>query len=176
MAILICLVIVFQALSGFAQERIVVSWDAFSNGASLRADSEENAITSTVGQAYASTKSKAENAIVSGGFLFGAVQPVSAVEESAVNEKAYEYKLEQNYPNPFNPSTTISFSLAEHARVTMKVYDILGRQVRTLVNETMKAGNHQVVFNAAGLASGIYFYRITAGNTFVKVRKLMILK
>ena len=86
-----------------------------------------------------------------------------------------EFVLEQNYPNPFNPSTTIKFSITEPAKVTLKIYDILGREVRTLVNETKNAGNYVVDFDASGFASGMYIYKITAGN-FTASKKMMLLK
>jgi hypothetical protein len=85
------------------------------------------------------------------------------------------FKLEQNYPNPFNPSTVISWQLAAGSFVTLKVYDILGREVKTLVNERQSAGTHSVTFNAAGLSSGVYFYRISTGS-FVQTKKLMVIK
>jgi hypothetical protein len=86
------------------------------------------------------------------------------------------FTLEQNYPNPFNPSTNIKFSIPVQSSVELKVYNLLGQEVATLVNnETLKAGNHVVSFNASNLASGVYFYKITAGQ-FVSTKKLMLLK
>jgi photosystem II stability/assembly factor-like uncharacterized protein len=85
------------------------------------------------------------------------------------------YSLTQNYPNPFNPSTIISYQLAARSQVTLKVYDILGREVATLVNEEKSAGNYEVKFNANNLASGTYIYRFTAGN-FVQTKKMLLLK
>jgi len=89
------------------------------------------------------------------------------------------YALMQNYPNPFNPSTQIHYSLAKDGYTTLKVYDILGREVATLVNAQEKAGEHTVPFNSAsirsGLASGVYFYRIESGS-FVSTKKMMLLK
>jgi hypothetical protein len=90
-------------------------------------------------------------------------------------EKKYEFKLEQNYPNPFNPSTRITFSLRENSLVTLKIYDILGKEITVLVNEVLGAGNHQVEFNGSNLESGIYFYEIRANN-FRDVKKLILLK
>ena len=83
--------------------------------------------------------------------------------------------LEQNYPNPFNPSTTIRFSLSHREHVTLKVFDVLGREVAKLVNGELNAGEHSVVFDADGLSSGIYFYRLQAGD-FVDTKKLVMLK
>lgn len=86
-----------------------------------------------------------------------------------------EYKLYNNYPNPFNPETTIRYSLAAGSHVSLKIYDMLGREVITLVDGEKAAGVHSIKFNAASLSSGIYIYRITAGS-FTDLKKLMLLK
>ncbi len=86
------------------------------------------------------------------------------------------YYLSQNYPNPFNPSTIISYSVPKASLVTIKVYDILGKEVETLVNENKSAGNYSVQFNASSkFASGVYFYRMQAGS-FVETKKLILMK
>jgi photosystem II stability/assembly factor-like uncharacterized protein len=85
------------------------------------------------------------------------------------------FSLEQNYPNPFNPMTTIQFSISELSIVYLKVFDLLGREVATLVNGRMEAGVHQVSFDASRLASGIYFYKLETGN-FSQTKKLTLLK
>ena len=85
------------------------------------------------------------------------------------------YSLSQNYPNPFNPATMIKYSLAKSDRVKLVVYDLLGRQVASLVHEQQKAGNYAVRFDAAALASGMYFYRIETGS-FTQVKKMLLLK
>lgn len=90
------------------------------------------------------------------------------------------YNLSQNYPNPFNPSTTIKYSIPNTAsvyssNVVLKVYDILGKEVRTLVNQVQSAGNYEVSFDASRLATGIYFYTIKAGN-FYQTKKMMLIK
>jgi hypothetical protein len=91
-----------------------------------------------------------------------------------------EFALEQNYPNPFNPSTKINFSLAADSKVTLKVYDLLGQEVVTLVNGELAAGEQEVTFNAAALNSGVYFYRINAeganGRNFTSVKKMILTK
>lgn len=87
-----------------------------------------------------------------------------------------EFSLSQNYPNPFNPITTIKYQLPVNSRISLKVYDILGREVETLVNEVKDAGYYSVNFNAAKLSSGVYFYRIETNNGFAKTMKLVLLK
>jgi hypothetical protein len=86
-----------------------------------------------------------------------------------------QFSLSQNYPNPFNPLTTIKYGLPTDEHVTLKVYDILGREVHTLVNEVVKAGYQQVSFDASQFSSGVYFYRLDAGS-FTRVKKLLLLK
>lgn len=90
-------------------------------------------------------------------------------------EIALDYSLGQNYPNPFNPTTIIEYSVANTGNVVLKIYDILGREVETLVNEQKQAGNYRVEFNANNLSSGIYFYTMRAGN-YVNTKKLIVLK
>ncbi|MGQ9805769.1 MAG: T9SS type A sorting domain-containing protein [Chlorobiales bacterium] len=89
--------------------------------------------------------------------------------------KAQEYRLAQNYPNPFNPTTNISYVLPKAENVSLKIYDVLGREVATLVNEVKAAGAYTVPFNASNLASGVYFYRLQAGS-FVQTKKMMLVK
>jgi len=84
-----------------------------------------------------------------------------------------EYVLEQNYPNPFNPSTTIRFAIPEAGRYTIKVYNILGQEVVTLLNEELNAGVHNVKFNASNIASGMYIYKLSGEK--VNISKKMIL-
>ena len=86
-----------------------------------------------------------------------------------------KFDLKPNYPNPFNPSTRISFDLPESAEVRLTVFDVLGRQVATLVNQPMKAGSHTVNFDAQRLASGVYIYRLEAGS-FSMTRNMMLIK
>jgi uncharacterized repeat protein (TIGR01451 family) len=85
------------------------------------------------------------------------------------------YSLGQNYPNPFNPSTVIKFQIPKESQVKITVYDVLGKNVATLINEKKSAGYHQVEFSASGLASGLYLYKIEAGS-FTDVKKMMLIK
>ncbi|MBK7631628.1 MAG: T9SS type A sorting domain-containing protein [Ignavibacteriales bacterium] len=91
-----------------------------------------------------------------------------------------EYKLEQNFPNPFNPTTKIRYSIPsnvnrEMSNVVLKVYDILGNEVNTFVNEQKEPGYYEVDFNASQFASGVYIYRLISGN-FISTKKMMVLK
>ncbi len=95
--------------------------------------------------------------------------------EDVILETPTNYILNQNYPNPFNPSTTISFSLPAKEFVTLKIYDALGKEVTTLVNEELNAGSYKNDWNAGNLSSGIYFYRLQAGK-YSETRKLILLK
>ncbi len=114
----------------------------------------------------------------------------TGVEKEHPENLPDKYVLYQNYPNPFNPSTTIKYTIPSVERdlsrfnrselksalqVTLKIYDILGREVATLVNEKQKPGNYEVVFNAQKLSSGTYFYRITSGD-FIKTMKMLLVK
>jgi hypothetical protein len=85
------------------------------------------------------------------------------------------YQLHQNYPNPFNPSTVISYQLAKSSRVSLKIYDMAGRELKTLVNKTQNPGNHIVTFDASGFASGIYIYKLKAGS-FEQSKKMVLLR
>ncbi|MDP2207277.1 MAG: T9SS type A sorting domain-containing protein, partial [Bacteroidota bacterium] len=86
-----------------------------------------------------------------------------------------EFELMQNYPNPFNPTTTIRFGLHSASYVTLKIFNIFGQEVATLINEKRDAGQHSVQWNASGIASGVYFYRMTAGK-FTEMKKMILLR
>ena len=86
-----------------------------------------------------------------------------------------EYRLNQNYPNPFNPTTTISYSIPMTSNVSLKIFNVLGKEVATLVNETKNAGNYSINFNAVGLSSGVYFYQLTTDN-FTSTKKFTLMK
>lgn len=85
------------------------------------------------------------------------------------------YSLSQNYPNPFNPVTNLEFEISKSGFVSLKIYDMLGKEVASLVNESLQPGTYKYIFNASDLSSGIYFYRITAGD-FIQTRSMMLLK
>ncbi len=105
--------------------------------------------------------------------VFGVMGPVSVRDiDGTIPEN---YSLSQNYPNPFNPTTQIDFSIPVSGLVTLKVYNILGQEVATLMNGEMKAGNYRVEFSTDNLSSGTYFYKLTAGS-FTSVKKMLLLR
>ena len=83
--------------------------------------------------------------------------------------------MEQNYPNPFNPVTNLEFGISDLGFVSLKVFDILGKEIATLVNEKLNPGNYKVEFDGSGLTSGVYFYRIEAGE-FVDTKRMILVK
>ncbi len=97
---------------------------------------------------------------------------IARQEESTIPST---FSLEQNYPNPFNPTTTIRFSLANNEFVSLKIYDVLGKEISTLISEEMNAGTYTVNWNASALPSGVYFYRLQAKN-FSETKKLVLTK
>ena len=102
------------------------------------------------------------------------VQTPTAVEERSTSVPS-NFSLEQNYPNPFNPTTTISYQLPISSKVTLRIYDLLGREVATLVNQEESAGWKEVEWDASSIASGIYFYKLQANN-FIETKKMLIIK
>jgi agmatine deiminase len=113
----------------------------------------------------------------SGNFRFTVTAPQIA---STGNEYAKEYELFQNYPNPFNPSTNIKYQIANNCFVTLKVYDVLGKEIAVLINENQKSGNYEVPFSISQIPgvqmpSGIYFYKLVAGD-FIDIKKMLIVK
>jgi hypothetical protein len=107
-----------------------------------------------------------------GGLWWDHVVSVEKSDDPSIPEN---YLLSQNYPNPFNPSTKIEFSVPVESNVSIVVYDLVGREVATLVNENMPSGNYSLTWNAAGLTSGVYFYRMESQN-YVEVKKMIMMK
>jgi hypothetical protein len=112
--------------------------------------------------------------VTSSGGIAGYYEVISGISNNN-NQVPSNYELSQNYPNPFNPSTNISFQLPQANNVKLVVYDLLGREVATIVNGYMNAGKHTVDFNASTLASGVYVYRIEAGS-FTAAKKMILVK
>jgi photosystem II stability/assembly factor-like uncharacterized protein len=110
----------------------------------------------------------------SSGKIFRSTYSTTGVSESHQREPS-SFLLAQNYPNPFNPTTTIRFDLPQRSQVTLVVYDLLGREVKKLIEEFREAGRHSVSFDASDLSSGVYFYRLIAGG-YVQTRKMIVQK
>ena len=113
-------------------------------------------------------------------FLFGTstkglyeVDLVTNIEEET--SICHDFYLSQNYPNPFNPMTNIQFEIPDLEKVTLKIYDILGREISTLINEEKKTGIYRIKFDGTDLPSGIYFYQLKAGM-FTQTKKMILLK
>ena len=100
---------------------------------------------------------------------------ITAIDDKEVNNIPSDFVLYQNYPNPFNPRTVISFQLPVFSKVSLKIYDLLGRVVATLVNEEKPAGHYKINFDASKLSSGVYLYRIIAGD-YINSKKIILLK
>ena len=136
--------------------------------------SEDLRMFGTLGQAIVGVTSNSSNSNKVG-FWYLAIDLITSVEQAQASDNLpTEFRLQQNYPNPFNPSTTIRFAIPQRSQVTLKLYDILGRKVATLVDERLRPGEYKVVFDASALANWVYVYRIQAGE-FVRSRKLMLL-
>jgi len=163
----ILILIIFFALPVFSQQ---IKQGVFTNGAVVSSNANFN-VSSNLGQLFTGV-STSPDFIVNTGFYYGVSLIVSVDEEEVL---PIEFKLEQNFPNPFNPVTVIKFSVPHFEHVAINVYDITGSNVATLVNKQMDAGNYTLTVDASFLASGVYIYRITAGN-FVATKKMMLLK
>ena len=142
------------------------------NGGAVITDAEHT-LVSTIGQSAIGITQDASN-IIQAGFWYQSGGLLTAVEQD-LDVLPVKFRLDQNFPNPFNPTTTIRFAIPKPAFVILKLYDLHGREVTTLVNREMSSGEFDVVFDATGLASGVYFYRIQA-EEFTQFKKLMLLK
>ena len=156
-----------EALFG---NRTVVTVDK--NAYSLNANFELQAVYDVDNDGYPD--------LVGLGLQDSTVQVWGLESATGINESdliAAGFQLQQNYPNPFNPSTKIEFIIPNGVRnlVTLKVYDILGKEIATLVNESKPAGEYEVNFDASGLASGFYMYKLQAGN-FIETKKMILIK
>jgi hypothetical protein len=107
-------------------------------------------------------------------FTIAKVFPITFVQEK--NNIPFSFKMEQNFPNPFNPNTVIKYILPQETHVLLTVYDMLGREVQTLVNEQQESGFHSAHFNAKEISAGIYFYRLKINNNTVITKKMNLIK
>jgi hypothetical protein len=130
-------------------------------------------LNSTVGESFIGKSTSTLNQQQVGFWYVYQQSIITEIEEEETIPTVF--KLEQNYPNPFNPSTKIKFAVPEKSNVLIKVYDILGSEVVTLVNKEMDAGWYENDFNAFGLSSGVYLLRMEAGS-FVNTKKMILLR
>ena len=167
---LIITVLLGCSLSLSAQMKI--SSSVFGTAAVISSDSS-GTMRGTVGQGFIRTTSDTAH-VMAAGFWYQISQLVlTGIDEEEIIPEAFE--LRQNYPNPFNPSTTIEFALPRAVKVQLRIYDVLGRTVGTLVDEKMPAGRYEIRFEARNLPTGMYFYRIQA-DRFVEIRKMLLVK
>ena len=165
--VMVALLLVTVALPQYQISNSVIG----SGGSTI--SNANNILVSTVGEAFIGKSSNTVNQNQIGFWYAYQQSTITDVE----NEETIPtvFKLEQNYPNPFNPSTRIKFAVPERSNVLIKIYDILGSEVATLVNEEMDAGWYENNFNAAGLSSGVYLFRMEAGN-FISPKKMILLR
>jgi hypothetical protein len=161
----------FLTLSSNAQNS-QVKWSSFAVGFGLPS-SENSAATSSAGESFAGTSTNENSKVVSGFLSYSTSITTGIADEKNLIPVIFD--LHQNYPNPFNPSTVISWQLPVSSRVSLKVYDVLGKEVATLVNENKEAGYYETRFDGSALASGLYIYRLSAGN-FVSTKKMLMIK
>lgn len=154
-------------------QNATVQWFALSSGFAVTSVQSGRMLTMSAGQPFVEVSS-GPNHIVESGFLAHPVLRDILVSVPQQGELPLAFNLDQNYPNPFNPSTKISFTVPMRGFVELKVYDMLGREVATLAGENLPAGSYERVFDATGLASGVYFYRLSTTN-FVHTKKLVLL-
>lgn len=169
--LIMLLVFFFFLQSKTFSQTSAIPWSSFNNGFGVPG-SANTSVTSAVGQNFVGTMQQGNTRIESG-FLFPVL--ITAVDENGVKQIPMSYKLYQNYPNPFNPGTTIQFDIPKLSKVTLKIIDMLGREVAILVDEQLQPGEHKVIFDTGKLTSGVYFYRLQA-EEFSATKKLMLLK
>jgi hypothetical protein len=167
----LALVVALLAVALTAQGQYTVAESVVSCGGGVMRTSA-NRMIGTVGQAAIGVMSNGHHT-AQGGFWYQPGWILTGVPGG--EELAPVFMLSQNRPNPFNPVTTIDFGVEQRTRVTVRLYDVRGREVRTLVDDERDPGLHSVVLNASGLASGVYMCRMEAGS-FVAERKLVLLK
>ena len=152
-----------------------ITWSSFDGGFGV-SNSGNSQIVSSAGIPFTGSSVNGSSGILSGFLTNYSVLITGIKEEQKLIPTVY--MLNQNFPNPFNPSTVISWQLPDRSHVSLKIYDILGNEVATLINENREAGYYETTFNASSLASGMYIYRLSAsgraGNYFFTRKMLMI--
>lgn len=160
-------------LAGTISAQTEVARSVIASGGGV-SEGENHRLVGTIGQPAIGRATSNANEVAAG-FWYTSFDIPTSVEQHDDHLLPTEFRLEQNYPNPFNPSTTIQFAVPQASDVKVQVFDIIGRRVATLVDQAYEAGVYTVTFDASDLASGVYVYRIQAGD-FAETRKLMLLK
>ena len=166
----VVLIFVFSVSVAFSQYQITNS--VIGSGGTTVSNASHN-FNSTIGEPFIGKSVNTLNQQQAGFWYVYQQQTITAVEDEEIIPTVF--KLEQNYPNPFNPSTVIKFAVPERSTVIIKIYDIIGNEVLTLANEEMNSGWYKKDFNANGLASGVYLYRMQAGS-YVNIKKMLLIK
>jgi hypothetical protein len=169
----VLLLLTICAVLSNAQNNIAVRWSVLSMG-SFAGGSSNRLVRGIVGQTLTGTAG-IENLVLSAGFLADPLlrDPMLSAGEPQTVPSTFE--LCQNYPNPFNPKTVVSCQLPAASSVRLVVYDLLGREVAVLLDEERPPGAYSITFDASNFASGVYFYRLTAGE-YVAIRKMLLLR
>lgn len=163
--------LLFFLNAAFAQNQITYS--VISSGGE-KSSNESFVLSGTVGEPLIGSSVTTSNQNFTGFWYVYYNDVITSVEEQQELIPTV-FKLEQNYPNPFNPSTIIKFAVPERSNVLIKIYDILGGEVATLVDEELDTGWYERSFNASSIASGVYIYRMNAGN-FISTKKMLMVK
>ena len=163
----------------FVRSQYQIPYSVIGSGGNLSANSEYT-LYSNAGEPFIGHSSNTSHNQYEGFWYLYYEDVIVTVEDDLTMPATF--KLEQNYPNPFNPTTIIKFGVPERSNVVLKIYDILGGEVATLVNEEMDAGWYERSFNAVSLSSGVYIYRLEAVSTseqsekFISIKKMLLIK
>lgn len=170
---LFSLLVIYLAMPTQTRAQTRISSTIIGSGGG-RAEGNNNRTVVTAGQPIIGQGSSA-NFGFRAGFWYQSIDFITNLDQIQSELLPIEFRLEQNYPNPFNPNTTIVFSIPNNEFVTLQIYNILGEEVSTLVSERLTAGKYDYNWNASRLASGVYLYRIHAGD-YVRVKRMMLLR
>jgi hypothetical protein len=170
--VIISLILTLLNMNSVYAQHNIITVTSGNGGGTLHGASMN--ISGTIGQALVGS-SHNNTLVVNSGFWYTIRSSLPTGIEPIERGNPAEFRLEQNYPNPFNPSTTIRFAIAESGFVSLKVYDLLGREVASLIHEELFAGRYNFVWDAEGIASGIYIYSLKTGS-FHTNKRLILLK
>jgi len=170
--LILTIILMLSQLTAVSQNS-KVAWYSFNMGFA-ESKSSNTMVKSAVGQNFVGT-AVLTNTQIASGFLADTLFRAIIVAVKPEADLPLNYALSQNYPNPFNPNTTIHFELPKESQVTLKLYNVLGQEVLTVLDEQRVAGKYDVHIDASSLSSGVYFYRLVSKD-FVSTRKLTLLR